>query len=171
MKLPVKTMTKTVLIASLYIVITLLCYPFAYGAIQFRLSEVMALLALVDPLYIPGLLLGCFVSNLLGIGGLVDAVFGTFASAVSLAGIYYSGKWIQNRSLGLIVASLWPSISSFIIAFEMTFILQDSQSFLFWTVMVAIGEFCVVTVLGVPLMHFVLSKPHLVAILKKIRET
>lgn len=171
MKFPVKTMTKMVLTASLYVVITLLCYPFAYGAIQFRLSEVMVFLALIDPLYIPGLLLGCFISNLLGIGGLVDAIFGTLASLVSLAGVYYSGKWIKNQTLGLIVASLWPSISSFIIAFEMKFILQDSQSFLFWTVMVAVGEFCVVTLLGVPLMHFILSKPHFVAVLKRIRET
>ena len=171
MKLPVKTMTKMVLVASLYTVFTLLCYPLSYGAVQFRFSEVMVLLVLIDPLYIPGLLLGCFISNLLGIGGLVDAVFGTLASALSFAGIYYSGKWIKNQTLGLIVASLWPSISSFIIAFEMTFILQDSQSFLFWTGMVALGEFCVVTVLGVPIMRFVLSKPHLVKVLKQIRET
>ena len=171
MNLPVKTMTKMVMIASVYTVVTLLCYPLSYGAVQFRVSELMVLLTLIDPLYIPGLLLGCFISNLLGIGGLVDAIFGTLASAVSLAGIYFSGKWIKQPTVALVVASLWPVLSSVIIAFEMTFIVHDRQSFWFWTGMVALGEFGVVSVLGVPLMRFILSKPYLVQILKRIRET
>lgn len=170
MKLPVKTMTKMILTASLYIVITLLCYPLSYGAIQFRFSEIMVFLALIDPLYIPGLLLGCFVSNLLGIGGLVDAVFGTLASAFALTGIYFTGKWVKNQTLQLIAASVWPVLSGAIIAFEMTFLLQNNGSFWFWTFMVSVGEFCVVSLIGVPMMKFVLSKPHLVKMLKKIRD-
>lgn len=172
MQKSVHFMAKTVMIAALYAVITLVCYPLSYGPVQFRFSEIMVLLAYVDPLYVPGLMLGCFISNILGIGGIVDAVFGTLASGVSLLFVCLTAKWFRrHQTLGLFAASLWPSVFSFIIAFEMTFILKDAQySFWFWTAMVALGEFVVITIIGVPLMRFLLSKPHVAAVIKKIRD-
>ena len=170
MRISIRFLTQSALIAAIYALFTLLCYPLAYGAVQFRLSEVMVLLAFVDRRYIPGLLVGCFVANLLGIGGIIDAVFGTLASQVSLLFVHWSARWFKNQTLGLYVASLWPSIFSFIIAFEMVVILRDTQSFLFWMGMVALGEFCVVTIVGVPLMRLLLSRAQSAAWLHRIRE-
>ena len=40
----IKFITTTAVIAALYAVLTIACTPFAYGAIQFRVSEIMVLL-------------------------------------------------------------------------------------------------------------------------------
>ena len=45
-----KRLTRTAIIAAIYAVVTLVIAPFAYGNIQFRVSEVLVLLALFDPL-------------------------------------------------------------------------------------------------------------------------
>lgn len=171
MKKSIRFMAKTAMIAAIYAALTLLIAPLAYGAVQFRFTEVMVLLAFVDPFYVPGLLIGCFLANLLGVGGITDAVFGTLHSAVSLLFICLSAKWLRERlTAGLIVASLWPSLFSFIIAFEMTAIVGLEGNFWFWTGMVALGEFVVITVIGVPVFRYLLSKPYIVKIMKKIRD-
>ena len=49
-----KRLTRTALIAAIYAVVTLAIAPFSYGSIQFRVSEILVLLAIFDPLYIGG---------------------------------------------------------------------------------------------------------------------
>ncbi len=171
MKKSIRFMAKTAMVAAIYAALTLLIAPLAYGAVQFRFTEIMVLLAFVDPLYTPGLLIGCFLANLLGVGGITDAVFGTLHSAISLTMLCLSAKWLCRKpTLSLIVASLWPSIFSFIIAFEMTALVGLEGSFWFWTGMVALGEFVVITVIGVPVFRYLISKPHVVKVIKKIRD-
>ena len=75
-----KRLVRTAIIAALYAVITLVLAPISYGNIQFRVSEIMVLLAFFDPFYIGGLTLGCFIANMLGPNGLPDMIFGTFAT-------------------------------------------------------------------------------------------
>lgn len=80
----VKRLVKTAIIAALYAVITLVLAPISYGPIQFRVSEIMVLLAFFDPFYIVGLTLGCFIANILGPNGLADIIFGTLATFISV---------------------------------------------------------------------------------------
>lgn len=161
-----KFLVRTAIVASLYVVITMAFYFLSYEAIQFRISEVMALLAFIDPLYIPGLVLGCFMANLLGPFGIVDAIFGSIASLVSVFMIYRTRKLFGNNLKSLIIASLWPAIFSFIIAFEITVIFGAPESFWFWTLMVAIGEFVVVTIAGVPIFNWIRKNEGIVKLLK-----
>jgi len=158
-------LVKTALIAALYIVITFAFYFLSYDAIQFRVSEVMVLLAFIDPLYIPGLVLGCFMANILGPYGIVDAIFGSFTSLVALLMIAKTRKVLGFNFKSLLVSSLWPAIFSFIIAFEMTVVYGAPESFLFWTVMVAIGEFVVVTFAGVPIFSWIIKQESLTKML------
>lgn len=164
-----KFMAKSIVVAAVYAALTFVCYPLSYGAVQFRISEVMVLLAYIDPLYIPGLLLGCFLANLLGTGGLVDAVFGTLASLLALALIHLTAKHGKQTLLSLMIASLWPSVANCIVAFEMTAILHMPESFWFWAGMIALGEFVVVTLVGVPLFRYLLGKPHVMRVMRQIR--
>ena len=53
-------------IAALYTVLTLALPVLSFGPIQFRLAEGMTVLAWLCPEAIPGLTLGCFLSNLIG---------------------------------------------------------------------------------------------------------
>lgn len=170
LQLNTKFLVKSALVAAIYVVVTMACYPFAYGAVQFRLSELLALLAFLDPGYILGLGAGCFIANLLGVGGITDAIFGTLHSVVYLLIIVFMAKKVKNQTLGLFLASLAPALTSFIVAFEMVFILGDTSfGFWLWYGFVALGEFVVVTVAGFPLYKFILSKPAWVSALRRIR--
>ena len=151
---------RTALVAALYVVVTFAFYFLSYQAIQFRVSEIMVLLAFVDPLYIPGLVIGCFMANILGPYGFIDAIFGSFASLVALLAIVKTRKVMGENLKSLIVASLWPAIFSFIIAFEITVVFGAPESFWFWTIMVAIGEFVVISIAGVPIFNWIIKRPN-----------
>ena len=54
------------MIAAIYVVVTLLVAPFAYGEVQIRLSEALTILPVFTPAAIPGLFIGCLIGNILG---------------------------------------------------------------------------------------------------------
>lgn len=145
-----KRLTRTALIAAIYAVVTLAIAPFAYGSIQFRVSEILVLLAIFDPLYIGGLTLGCLIANLLGPNGPMDVIFGTLATFISVYAIYLTGKLIKNYKIKLLVASIWPTIFNGLIIgwmlnklYGLPLILSIGE--------VALGELVVITFIGVPL--------------------
>lgn len=145
-----KRLTRTALIAAIYAVVTLAIAPFAYGSIQFRVSEILVLLAIFDPLYIGGLTLGCLIANLLGPNGPMDVIFGTLATFISVYAIYLTGKLIKNYKIKLLVASIWPTIFNGLIIgwmlnklYGLPLILSVGE--------VALGELVVITFIGVPL--------------------
>lgn len=145
-----KRLTRTAIIAAIYAVVTLVIAPFAYGNIQFRVSEVLVLLALFDPLYIGGLTLGCLIANLLGPNGPMDVILGTLATFISVYAIYLTGKIIKNYKVKLLIASIWPTIFNGIIIGLM---LNKLYALPLWLTIgeVAVGEFVVITIIGVPL--------------------
>lgn len=157
---------KSALIAALYVALTMASYPLSYGMVQFRVSEVMTLIAFYNPSYIPSLLVGCFVANLLGIGGMVDAIFGTAASLFAFIWIVIARK-IKNKKAALFVAAAGPAASSFIIALEMKLALNDPLSFWIWFLYVAFGQAVVLYVLGCPLALYVEKNQRIMKLIKK----
>ena len=115
-----KRIVITAAIAALYAVTTLVIAPLSFGSYQFRISEVLVLLALFDPLYIGGLTLGCFIANMLGPNGMMDIIFGTIATFISVVAVYYTPKIIRNSKSALIIASLWPTIINGLISLRFT---------------------------------------------------
>ena len=105
-----KKLTRTAIIAAIYAVITVAIAPLSYMGVQFRISEILVLLAVFDPLYIGGLTLGCLIANLLGPNGPMDVLFGTLATFISVYAIYLTGKIINNYKAKLFIASIWPTI-------------------------------------------------------------
>ena len=59
-------LTKSAIIGAIYTVLTLLCAVFglAYGGVQFRFSEALTLLPIFSAAAVPGLTIGCLVSNI-----------------------------------------------------------------------------------------------------------
>ena len=51
---------------SLYVVLCLALQPLSYGAVQVRVAEALCLLPVFGPESILGVVLGCFLANLLG---------------------------------------------------------------------------------------------------------
>ncbi|NOW07706.1 QueT transporter family protein [Clostridium beijerinckii] len=153
----VKRLVKTAIIAALYAVITLVLAPISYGPIQFRVSEIMVLLAFFDPFYIVGLTLGCFIANILGPNGLADIIFGTLATFISVYAVSITERFVKNKKTSLIIASLWPTIfNGVIIGWMLNYIYQFPLVLSIGEV--AVGEFVVVTIVGVPIVRLLQNK-------------
>ncbi len=127
--------------AAIYVALTLLIAPLSYGAVQLRFAEVMALLCFFRRDYCYALILGCAISNLFSPLGVLDLIFGVMSTIFSVVGIRFCKR--------LWVASLLPTLSMVFIAWEFAL---TGASFWFTFLTAAIGEFIVVTVLGLPLM-------------------
>ena len=133
---------RTAIIAAIYAALTLGLAPISYMAIQFRLSEILVLLAFVNPALAPGLVLGTFIANLFSPLGLIDVVFGTIATLLSII--------FMIRSKNMWIASIYPTIfNGIIIGLELHFVFALPLALTI--LQVAAGEFIVVTILGVPL--------------------
>ena len=83
-KINTETVALTGVTAAVYMVATLAVSPIAFGAVQFRLSEVMVLLAWINPAFAPGLILGCALANMFSPLGIIDVLFGTFHTFCSV---------------------------------------------------------------------------------------
>jgi len=79
-------------IAATYVVLTMLVAPIAFGPIQFRFSEALTILPFFTPAAIPGLYVGCLLSNLLGGAVIWDVIFGSFATLIGAVGTYLLRK-------------------------------------------------------------------------------
>lgn len=144
-----KKLVRTALVAAIYATLTLILAPISYGAVQFRVSEMLMLLAFINPLYITGLTIGCLIANILGGLGLLDIIFGTLATFLSALAMYKTAKIIKNKNIALVVASLWPTIFNGLIV---GWVVSVSASLpLFITMLqVGFGEIVVITIVGVP---------------------
>jgi len=157
MKITTRVIVKTAVIAAIYTIFTLGLSFMSYGNIQFRVSEIMTLLAFFDPIAIGGLTLGCFLANLLGPNGLPDALIGTPATLISVMTIAITGRLTKQSRVGLIIASLWPTVFNGLI---IGYLLHKMFNLpLFLTIgEVALGEFVVITLVGVPVFMVLLNK-------------
>lgn len=143
-------LVKTAVVAALYTVLTVALAPISYGIIQFRISEVMVLLAFFNPVYIGGLTLGCLISNIFGGNGPLDIIFGTFATFISVVSISLTAKFLNTNKISLIIASLWPVLFNGIIIGWMLNIISGAP-LLLTMLEIALSEFIIVSVIGVPL--------------------
>ena len=143
-----KTMTQAALIAALYVVLTFVANAMglASGAIQIRLSEALTILPCFTPAAIPGLFIGCLISNIL-VGSVIwDIVFGSLATLIGAIGTHYlrKRKWLSP---------LPPIISnSVIVPFVLVYAygVQDALPFLAFTL--GMGEVISAGVLGMILL-------------------
>lgn len=94
----VRFLTHAAVIAALYVVLTFLANALglASGAVQIRFSEALTILPFFTPAAIPGIAIGCLLSNILTGCALPDIIFGTLASLIGAVGTYYckKNKWL-----------------------------------------------------------------------------
>ncbi len=142
------------LIAAAYTALTFLSgiFGFAFGPIQLRLSEVLCILPLFTPAAIPGLTVGCLISNI-GSFNPLDMLFGTLAT-LSAAYLTYILREVKIK--GLPIFSFFPPIiiNAVVIGFEIAvFFLPDKAfiwAFLVSAVQIGISELIVCLCFGIP---------------------
>ena len=86
------------LIAALYIVLTFVANAFGLAnyAVQVRLSEALTILPFFTPAAIPGLFIGCLLSNILTGCAIPDIIFGSIATLIGAILTYAlrKQKWL-----------------------------------------------------------------------------
>lgn len=91
-------LTQAALIAALYVVLTLIsnALGLAYMQVQVRFSEALTILPYFTPAAIPGVFVGCLLSNLLAGGALLDIIFGSLTTlfAAVLTYLFRRVKWL-----------------------------------------------------------------------------
>jgi uncharacterized membrane protein len=124
------------IIAALYVVLTWLSAIFKLdsGVIQFRLSEALCILALFTPAAIPGMTIGCFLSNLIFTGNVYDMAFGTLATFIGVLGVYLL------RKLPYISPVPYVLSNAIIIPLVLRFAYGVPDAFWFLVVTVGVGE-------------------------------
>ena len=144
-----KLITQSAIIASLYVVLTFVANAMglASGAIQIRLSEALTILPFFTPAAIPGLFIGCLISNIL-VGGIIwDVIFGSLATLVGALGTYYlrKNKWLSPISPILANTLIVPFV--LVYAYGVT----EALPYLMFTV--GIGEVISAGLLGMLLLN------------------
>ncbi len=132
------------LIAALYVVVTMCVNAFnlANGAIQLRISEALTILPVFTPAAIPGLFLGCLLSNTLTGCVVWDILFGSIATLIGAIGTRLLRKTRFIYTLPPVVANMFivPAV------LKAAYGLGDAYWYLVITV--GIGEVLSICVLG-----------------------
>ncbi len=140
----IKKITVSAVIASLYIVLTIMsnALGLSNGVIQIRFSEILTVLPILSPSAIGGLFFGCFISNILSGAPLVDVVFGSLATLIGALGTYI----FKNKKL---LPLLSPVLSnSLIVPFILIYAYSLKGSYFYFFSTVAIGEIISCMILG-----------------------
>ena len=92
-------------IAAIYAALTIALAPISYGPMQVRISEALTVLPVFTPAAIPGLFIGCFVSNIVGPYGAVDMICGSLATLIAALLTYKLKKKIWLAPLPPVVVN------------------------------------------------------------------
>jgi len=166
MRLTPKRLAVTGMTAAVYAALTAAVPVLSYGEIQCRFSEALNLLIFINPVFAPGVVLGCFIANLFSPIGVPDWIFGTLATALS-------ALLIIKFSKNLLTASLWPVvINGIVIGAEILVFFSDPPmspvKYAGFAGAVMLGQAVAVTLIGVPLFSQVMKNEKLLKILREI---
>lgn len=150
-KLTTRQIALNGIVAGLYAAVTILTASFAYGNIQFRLSECLCVLVCFEPTLTVGLTLGCLIANLFSTVSVLDIVIGTAATLLACL-------LTVKIKRALLVPLPTIVCNAVIVGAMLAWVLAPDtfwQSFLIFGAEVGAGEAAVLYVLGVPLYLFV----------------
>ena len=130
------------LIAALYVALTMMFAPISFGPVQFRISEALCILPFFTPAAIPGLFLGCLISNLLGTAVIMDVICGSLATLIGAVGSY----WLRQHKY---LVCLPPILANtLIIPWVRRYAYGSTDLVPFMMLTVGIGEVLAIGVLG-----------------------
>ena len=136
------------IIAALYVVLTLIANALGLAnyAIQIRFSEALTILPYFTPAAIPGLFVGCILSNILTGCMPLDILFGSIATLLGAIFTYKLRKWKFLSPLPPIFFNMLfvPPVLAYVYRFEGTLY--------YFAITVGIGELISCGVLGIMLL-------------------
>lgn len=130
------------LIASIYILLSLVTAPISFSIVQIRLAESLCVLPIFGFQYIFGITIGCALTNFLMFGNIIDVIFGTLATLIGALGTYYFRK-------NYIVAVLFPILSNAIILpFVFKYAYGLDKTFWFMFIQTFVSQMIAIGLLG-----------------------
>ena len=163
-----RSITQAAVIAACYTALNLLAAAvpalgtLAFGPLQVRLAEGLTVLPFLFPAAVPGLALGCLVSNLLGAafglgGGPLDVLFGTLATLLAAL--------LTARCRRAALAPLPPVLLNGLVV-SGALALTLKLPYLPTAAAVTLGEALACYGLGYPLLRYLVKRPDLLEKLK-----
>lgn len=148
----IQFLTQAAMIAAIYVVLTFVANAFGLAnyAVQVRFSEALTILPIFTPAGIPGLFIGCLISNILTGCAIPDIIFGSLAT---LIGAFGTRALKSNRFL----AVLSPIVANAIIVPLILKYAYGLEPLWFSFLTVTAGEIISCGVLGL-LLAFALNK-------------
>ncbi len=150
--------TRGALIAALYVAMTSIATAvgLSSGVVQFRISEALCILPVFFPEAIPGLFVGCLISNLAVPGVMIwDVIFGSLATLIGAFG----ARMLRNVPEKYKWVATLPTVAAnmIIVPLVLIFAYGAPDSYFFLILTVGIGELACAGVGGSAL-YYVLRK-------------
>ena len=151
----VLSLTHAAVIAALYVVLTFAANSLGLAnyAIQVRFSEALTILPFFTPAAVPGLFIGCLLSNILTGCMPLDILFGSLATLIGALGTYFlcgrAKASAQTNKTQIWLAPLPPIFANtLIVPFVLAYVYQFEGSIPYFIATVALGEIISCGVLG-----------------------
>ena len=145
------TMVQAAMVAAIYVVLTFIANALGLAnyAVQVRFSEALTILPYFTPAAIPGLFIGCLLSNVLTGCALPDIIFGSLATLIGALGTYGLRKWKWCAPICPIIANTLIVPLILIYGYGLMIVLQ---CFGYYCLTVGAGEIISCGVLGMILL-------------------
>ena len=136
--------SQSAIIAALYVVLTVLANALGLASmpVQLRFSEALTILPVFTPAAIPGLFIGCVISNFLSNAIIWDVVFGSLATLIGALGTYFLRRFKVLPLLPPILAN------TLIVPFVLVYAYGIEGTVPFFMLTVGLGELISCGVLG-----------------------
>ncbi len=143
---------KAGVIAAVYAVLTLISAMFGLssGIIQVRISEALSFLPFISSAAVPGLTMGCLISNAIAGGVPQDIIFGSIATLLGAICSRLMGKHIKkHRTVGIYLSTLPNVVSNtLIVPWVLKYAYGAEEAVGFMMLTVGIGEVIACVILG-----------------------
>ncbi len=146
------------IIAAVYIALSVLVFPVASGAIQFRISECLNHLVVFNKRLMWGVLGGVLIFNLM-MSTPMDVLFGGGQTFLCLAIMVLLEKFIPDIKIRLALNTILFTLSMALIAWMILITAPEPVAFWPTYATTALGEF-VVMAASAPLMYYIDSRIH-----------
>lgn len=158
MKLSIKQLSISAMIAAMYATLTIVFSFMSYSNIQYRLAEALTILPIYSPVYILGLFIGCVIANLNSTLGPIDLVVGSLTTLVASTITYFIGK-SNFKSKTFLIPLPTVILNALVVGLELHLMLGNPLAL--GIIQVGWGEFVCAYILGILLMKFIESKKFL----------
>lgn len=131
-KITTKQISKAGIVGALYVVLSLATFSFSGGAVQLRLSEALTILPLIFIESVPGLFVGCLITNLITGCALLDVFLGALVTLIAGVLTYIIGRVIKKHWLKVIVGGLFPVLLNALILPAVWYVCYGQLEFLYF---------------------------------------